>query len=169
SYGLAYGLSAFGLSKQLRISQGEAKKLMDDYFSRFGKVRSFLRDTVEKAKTDGYTETMFGRRRPFPDFASPNRVLRDNAERAALNSPLQGAAADIMKIAMTNVAADLRSQALTSRLLLQVHDELVLEVAPGEWAAVRDIVVHRMSGAAELTVPLTVQVGSGVNWDQAAH
>ncbi|WP_022880775.1 DNA polymerase I [Gryllotalpicola ginsengisoli] len=169
SYGLAYGLGPFGLAKQLRISQGEAKQLMAEYFERFGGVRDYLRDVVAKAKVDGYTETIFGRRRPFPDLNSLNRVLRDNAERAALNSPIQGSAADIMKIAMLNVARDMTDASLRSRMLLQVHDELIFEVAPGEWDALEQIVTHRMSTAAELRVPLTVQVGRGANWDQAAH
>jgi DNA polymerase-1 len=169
SYGLAYGLSAFGLSKQLRIEQSEARQLMTEYFARFGAVRDYLRDVVEKARVDGYTETIFGRRRPFPDLLSTNRVLRDNAERAALNAPIQGSAADIMKIAMIGIAADLRSRGLGSRMLLQVHDELIFEVSPGEWDALAEIVARRMSTATELRVPLTVQVGRGENWDAAAH
>jgi DNA polymerase-1 len=169
SYGLAYGLSAFGLAKQLRISQAEAKQLVADYFERFGRVREYLRDVVQQAKVDGYTETIFGRRRPFPDLNSPNRVLRDNAERAALNSPIQGSAADIMKIAMLGVASDLAAAGLESRMLLQVHDELILEVAPGERDELTEIVTRRMSGAADLSVPLVVQVGIGHDWDEAAH
>jgi len=169
SYGLAYGLSAFGLSKQLRIESKEAKQLMTDYFARFGAVRDYLRSVVEQAKADGYTETIFGRRRPFPDLASPNRVLRENAERQALNAPIQGSAADIMKIAMIGVADDMARDALRSRLLLQVHDELVFEVAPGEREALEAIVRKRMGAAAELAVPLDVQVGVGRNWDDAAH
>ena len=169
SYGLAYGLSAFGLSKQLRIESSEAKQLMTDYFARFGAVRDYLRSVVEQAREDGYTETIFGRRRPFPDLKSPNRVLRDNAERQALNAPIQGSAADIMKIAMIDVAADMQRDALRSRLLLQVHDELVFEVAPGEHQALEAIVRARMGSAAELAVPLEVQVGIGRDWDDAAH
>jgi len=169
SYGLAYGLSAFGLSKQLRIDSTEAKQLMTDYFARFGAVRDYLRSVVEQARADGYTETIFGRRRPFPDLASPNRVLRDNAERQALNAPIQGSAADIMKIAMNDVAADLQRDALRSRLLLQVHDELVFEIAPGEREALEGIVRACMGSAAELAVPLEVQVGIGRDWDDAAH
>ena len=169
SYGLAYGLSAFGLSKQLRIDSAEAKQLMSDYFSRFGAVRDYLRNVVEQAREDGYTETIFGRRRPFPDLKSPNRVLRDNAERAALNAPIQGSAADIMKFAMMRIEQDARAQGLESRMLMQVHDELVFEVRDGEWDALEAIVTERMSHAAELTVPLDVQVGRGTNWDEAAH
>ena len=169
SYGLAYGLSAFGLSKQLRIEVSEAKKLMTDYFERFGAVREYLRSVVEQARVDGYTTTIFGRRRPFGDLTSNNRVLRENAERQALNSPIQGSAADIMKIAMLGVATDLREKQLSSRLLLQVHDELILEVSPGELDVVTDVVRTRMGAAAELRVPLEVQVGTGRNWDDAAH
>ncbi len=169
SYGLVYGLSAFGLSKQLRIEQSEAKQLMIEYFARFGAVRDYLRASVMKAKEVGYTETIFGRRRPFPDLSSPNRVLRENAERAALNAPIQGSAADIMKIALLHIHEDLRSAGLASRALLQIHDELVVEVAPGEWDATERIVRTRMGDAADLTVPLDVQVGRGQDWNEAAH
>ena len=169
SYGLAYGLSAFGLSKQLRIETGEAKALMSDYFERFGAVRDYLRNVVEQARVDGYTTTIFGRRRPFADLTSTNRVLRDNAERQALNSPIQGSAADILKRAMLTIDADLREQQLGSRMLLQVHDELVFEVAEGELEMLSTIVRDRMGSAAELTVPLEVQVGTGRDWDAAAH
>jgi DNA polymerase-1 len=169
SYGLAYGLSAFGLSKQLRIDTAEARSLMTDYFARFGAVRDYLRNVVEQARVDGYTETIFGRRRPFGDLSSKNRVLRENAERAALNAPIQGSAADILKIAMIGIDGDIRREGLQSRLLLQVHDELVLEVARGELDAIRSIVTTRMTGAVELTVPLDVQIGLGENWDSAAH
>jgi DNA polymerase-1 len=169
SYGLVYGLSAFGLSKQLRIEQSEAKQLMVEYFARFGAVRDYLRASVMKAKEDGYTETIFGRRRPFPDLSSPNRVLRENAERAALNAPIQGSAADVMKIALFRIHADLRAADMRSRVLLQIHDELVVEVAPGEWDAAEQIVRSQMAGAAELTVPLDVQVGRGRDWNEAAH
>ncbi|OAH51531.1 DNA polymerase I [Microbacterium oleivorans] len=169
SYGLVYGLSAFGLSKQLRIEQSEAKQLMLEYFARFGAVRDYLRSSVEQARIDGYTETIFGRRRPFPDLTSPNRVLRENAERAALNAPIQGSAADIMKIALVEIHQDLLDQGLGSRVLLQIHDELVVEVATGEWDAVEQIVRTRMGDAADLSVPLEVQIGRGGDWDEAAH
>jgi DNA polymerase-1 len=169
SYGLAYGLSAFGLSKQLRIDTAEARELMADYFARFGAVRDYLRGVVEQARTDGYTTTIFGRRRPFSDLTSTNRVLRENAERQALNSPIQGSAADIIKRAMLGIDADIRTRSLGSRMLLQVHDELVLEVAPGELDELTEIVRSRMAGAASLSVPLDVQLGSGPNWDAAAH
>lgn len=169
SYGLAYGLSAFGLSKQLGISGAEAKQLMMDYFERFGGVRDYLRSVVEQAKRDTFTETIFGRRRPFPDLASPNRILRENAERAALNAPIQGSAADIIKIAMIGVERRMAEAELTSRMLLQIHDELMFEVSPGEWDALEAIVREEMAGAADLSVPLEVQVGRGANWNAAAH
>ena len=169
SYGLAYGLSAFGLSKQLRIETAEARQLMVEYFERFGAVRDYLRDVVAQARIDGYTETIFGRRRPFSDLNSSNRVLRDNAERAALNAPIQGSAADIMKRAMLGIAEDLQTRDLRSQMLLQVHDELVFEVADGELDALSAVVRDRMGGAADLSVPLDVQLGTGANWDAAAH
>ncbi|MCT2042006.1 DNA polymerase I [Pseudoclavibacter alba] len=169
SYGLAYGLSAFGLSKQLQIEVAEAKQLMNGYFARFGKVRDYLRNVVLKATEDGYTETIFGRRRPFPELSSRNRLVRENAQRAALNSPIQGSAADIIKIAMLGVDRRIREEGIASHLLLQVHDELVLEVAPGESEALEQIVREEMAGAADLSVPLDVSVGRGANWDEAGH
>jgi len=167
SYGLAYGLSAFGLSKQLRIEVSEAKELMTDYFARFGAVREYLQNVVEQARADGYTTTEFGRRRPFGDLSSSNRVLRENAARQALNSPIQGTAADILKLAMIGIDQDLGG--MKSRMLLQVHDELVFDVAPGELDDLTAIVRSRMAGAADLSVPLDVQIGTGPNWDAAAH
>ncbi|WP_200921762.1 DNA polymerase [Agromyces sp. Leaf222] len=169
SYGLAYGLSAFGLSKQLRIDRAEATQLMKEYFERFGAVRDYLRGVVEQARIDGYTETIFGRRRPFPDLTSPNRVHRENAERAALNSPIQGSAADIMKIAMTTVEAELAARGMSSRMLLTVHDELIFEVADGESETLETVVRDRMATAADLLVPLDVSVGRGRDWEHAAH
>ena len=169
SYGLAYGLSAFGLARQLRIPTAEAKALMSDYFARFGKVRDYLRQVVEEAKGRGYTETLRGRRRPFPDLASPNRIVREAAERQALNAPMQGTAADIIKRAMIAVDRRLTEEGLSSRMVLQVHDELVFEVAPGERERLAQVVVEEMSSAEELAVPLVVQVGHGANWNEAAH
>lgn len=169
SYGLAYGLSPFGLSQQLRITPGEAQGLMDDYFQRFGGIRDYLAGVVERARAAGYTETMFGRRRYLPDLQHDNRQRREMAERMALNAPIQGTAADIVKIAMLRVARSLTDGGLLSRLLLQVHDELVVEVAPGEAAAVEAILRRDMGAAADLLVPLEVTVGVGTNWDEAAH
>lgn len=169
SYGLAYGLSAFGLAQQLDISVESARALMDDYFDRFGGVRDYLRRTVDEARKTGYTETLMGRRRYLPDLRSDHRQRRDMAERMALNAPIQGSAADIVKIAMLRVHAMLRAQHLRSELLLQVHDELVLEVAPGERSEVESIVVGAMESAVSLSVPLEVSVGFGESWDAAAH
>ena len=169
SYGLAYGLSAYGLAQQLAISPSEAKELMSEYFRRFGNVRDYLRTVVTKASQDGFTETLFGRRRPFPDLASPNRIVREAAERQALNAPIQGTAADIIKIAMRDISVDIAGSGLQSRMILQVHDELVFEVFQGEREALESIVVARMGGAAKLLVPLDVQLGWGANWNEAAH
>ena len=169
SYGLAYGLSSYGLAAQLGIAVPEASALRDRYFERFGKVRDYLEGLVAQARADGYTQTMFGRRRYLPDLRSSNRQRREMAERAALNAPIQGSAADIVKIAMMNVA-DARSEVgLASRLLVQIHDELLLEVAPGEAAAVEAIVRDKMATPVELSVPLDVAVGIGASWQLAAH
>ena len=169
SYGLAYGLSAFGLSRQLVISTDEARTLMSDYFDRFGGVRDYLQGIVAEARRSGYTETILGRRRYLPDLTSDNRQRRDMAERMALNAPIQGSAADIIKVAMLRVDAALRDEGLGSRLLLQVHDELVLEVAPGELSRVEALVRHAMAHAAQLDVPLEVSVGVGSSWHEAGH
>ncbi len=169
SYGLVYGLSSFGLSKQLGIGVDEARELMNEYFERFGAVRDYLRDVVAQAKKDGYTSTIYGRRRYLPDLTSDNRQLRQMAERAALNAPIQGSAADIIKRAMIDVDAALTQAQLRSRVLLQVHDELVLEVAPGEREQVEQLLIEKMGSAAELSVPLDVHVGVGHSWHAAAH
>jgi DNA polymerase-1 len=169
NYGLAYGLSAYGLSQQLRISTEEARALMDNYFERFGGVRDYLTSIVDKARRDGYTETIFGRRRYLPDLTSDNRQRREMAERMALNAPIQGSAADIIKVAMLNVQRELKKTDLRSRMLLQVHDELVLEVVEDEHAPVEDLVRQGMGSAYELDVPLDVSVGFGRSWNDAAH
>jgi DNA polymerase-1 len=169
SYGLAYGLSAFGLAAQLRITRDEAKEQMDAYFERFGGVRDYLRDVVAQASRDGYTSTILDRRRYLPDLTSDNRQRREMAERMALNAPIQGSAADIIKVAMLNVSRALQDEGLRSRLLLQVHDELVLEVAPGEREQLEALVRREMGGAYPLSVPLDVSVGVGRTWDDAGH
>lgn len=169
NYGLAYGLSAYGLSQQLQISTGEAQGLMDDYFETFGGVRDYLHGVVEEARQTGFTATILGRRRYLPDLVSDNRQRREMAERMALNAPIQGSAADIIKVAMLGVDAALREQGLRSRLLLQVHDELVLEVAPGERETLEAVVREQMAAAADLSVPLDVSVGTGRTWHEAAH
>lgn len=169
TFGLAYGLSEFGLAQQLGLKRSEASELITDYFSRFGKVRDYLHAVVVDATKTGYTETMFGRRRYLPDLGSTNRQLRENAERAALNSPIQGSAADIIKIAMIDLANQLRLRQLSSRICLQIHDELVLEVAPGELAEVTAVVKQTMAQAATLAVPLDVSIGVGTSWLAAGH
>ncbi|ULE35892.1 DNA polymerase I [Mycobacterium sp. IDR2000157661] len=169
SYGLAYGLSAYGLAAQLKISTEEAKVQMEQYFARFGGIRDYLRDVVDQARKDGYTSTVFGRRRYLPELDSSNRNVREAAERAALNAPIQGSAADIIKVAMINVDAALKESKLQSRMLLQVHDELLFEVADGEHDALEKLVRDKMGGAYPLDVPLEVSVGYGRSWDAAAH
>ncbi len=169
SYGLAYGLSPFGLAQQLAITPAEASTLMDEYFLRFGGVRDYLREVVDRARGTGYTETMLGRRRYLPDLTSDLRQRREMAERMALNAPIQGSAADIVKVAMLRVDDALHAAGLASRMLLQVHDELVLEVAPGELEQVEQVVREGMGGAVPLTVPLDVSVGVGRTWEDAGH
>jgi DNA polymerase I len=169
NYGLAYGLSAYGLSQQLRISPEEARGYMEEYFEQFGGVRDYLRDVVARARMDGYTQTMLGRRRYLPDLTSDNRQRREMAERMALNAPIQGSAADIIKVAMLTAHLELKGAGLRSRMLLQVHDELLFEVAPGELDAVRELVTVAMGSAADLSVPLEVSMGWGRSWADAAH
>jgi DNA polymerase-1 len=169
SYGLAYGLSAYGLAAQLKISTEEAKIQMDQYFARFGGVRDYLLAVVEQARKDGYTSTVLGRRRYLPELDSTNRQVREAAERAALNAPIQGSAADIIKVAMIEVDTALTAAGLTSRMLLQVHDELLFEVADGEREQLEALVRDKMGGAYPLDVPLEVSVGYGPSWDTAAH
>jgi DNA polymerase I len=169
NYGLAYGLSAFGLSNQLRTTPDEARGLMDDYFKEFGGVRDYLQEVVARARMDGYTATMMGRRRYLPDLTSDNRQRREMAERMALNAPIQGSAADVIKVAMLAVDSALAAAGLRSRMLLQVHDELIVEVGPGELEAARELVCTAMAGAASLRVPLDVSVGTGRSWAEAAH
>jgi DNA polymerase-1 len=169
SYGLAYGLSAFGLSQQLNIEAAEARGLMETYFERFGGVRDYLHRVVEEARITGYTETLLGRRRYLPDLNSDNRQRREMAERMALNAPIQGSAADIVKIAMLKVDQALTDEKLESRILLQVHDEIVLEIAPGEREKVETLVRREMAGAYPLRAALDVSVGDGKDWESAAH
>jgi len=169
NYGLAYGLSAYGLSQQLRIDTGEAKRLMDEYFETFGGVRDYLAGVVDEARKSGFTETIFGRRRYLPDLTSDNRQRREMAERMALNAPIQGSAADLVKVAMLNVRRALETEGLQSRMLLQVHDELVFEVAKGESERLEALARREMGAAADLAVPLDVSVGLGRSWFDAAH
>ncbi|WP_369131026.1 DNA polymerase I [Modestobacter roseus] len=169
SYGLAYGLSAYGLSQQLRITPEEARAQMHAYFERFGGIRDYLDGVVDDARQTGYTETTLGRRRYLPDLTSDNRQRREMAERMALNAPIQGSAADVIKVAMLGVERAIEAEGLRSRMLLQVHDELVLEVAPGEREQLEALVRREMAGAAQLSVALEVSVGVGASWDTAAH
>jgi DNA polymerase-1 len=169
NYGLAYGLSAYGLSQQLRITPDEARALMDEYFQQFGGIRDYLYAVVDEARKDGYTQTVLGRRRYLPDLTSDNRQRREMAERMALNAPIQGSAADIIKVAMLRVDEALRGEGLRSQMLLQVHDELVFEVAPGELDTLRELVPRIMCGAFDLRVPLEVSLGTGRTWAEAGH
>ena len=169
SYGLAYGLSSYGLSQQLGLSATEASELIDKYYSRFGGIREYLQSVVVKARETGYTETILGRRRYLPDLRSDNRPRREIAERMALNAPIQGSAADIIKVAMLHLSQGLSEKKLHSRLLLQVHDELILEVAPGEEEVLSTLVRETMEGAFTLKLPLEVNIGIGKSWDAAAH
>jgi DNA polymerase-1 len=169
SYGLVYGLSEYGLARQLRISKAEAKQLMSDYFERFGGVKRYLDTVVQRAKSLGHTTTVYGRRRPFPDLQSKVFQVRENARRAALNAPIQGTAADIMKLAMIEVERGMLEEGLKSQLLLQVHDELVIAVAPGELEGVKKVALEKMTEVAKLSVPLDVHIGIGENWELAGH
>ena len=169
SYGLAYGLSSFGLAQQLDIDPNAASQLMSKYFERFGGIREYLKTVVIASREKGYTETVLGRRRYLPDLNHENRQRREIAERAALNAPIQGSAADIIKIAMLNVSKEINENQLKSRLLLQVHDELILEVAQGEKDKLEEIVKTQMANAYQLRVPLDVNIGFGLSWDLAAH
>ncbi len=169
NYGLAYGLSAYGLSQQLRVTPDEARAFMDGYFEQFGGIRDYLHEVVAQARTDGYTQTILGRRRYLPDLTSDNRQRREMAERMALNAPIQGSAADIIKVAMLAVHREIGAHGLRSRMLLQVHDELLFEVAPGELDRLGQLVRSAMCGAFELTIPLEVSVGTGRSWAEAAH
>jgi DNA polymerase-1 len=169
SYGLAYGLSAYGLAVQLDLSASAAQELMNKYFIRFGGIRDYLSDVVDQARKVGYTQTVMGRRRYLPDLSSDNRPRREVAERMALNAPIQGSAADIIKKAMLNVASLMSEKKLKSQLLLQVHDELIFEVAPGEQEELTQLVRKGMGSAFELRAPLDVSIGVGSSWNEAAH
>lgn len=169
SYGLAYGLGLYGLANRLQISSASAKELMDRYFSIFGSVKEYLDLQIEEASKNGYSETIFGRRRYFPNLRSSFPKSRKAAERSARNAPIQGSAADIMKLAMIKSANSLDEMGLKSRIVLQIHDELLVEVAPGEREEAQKAVKEAMEGACELKVPLTVSIGYGKNWQEAAH
>jgi DNA polymerase-1 len=167
NFGIMYGSSAFGLANTLEISQTEAKEIIDRYFDRFPKVKQYIHDTIATAATVGYVETLLGRRRYLPDLRSQNRAVRQNAERQAINMPIQGTSADMIKIAMVRIHRALRDHGLESAMLLQVHDELLLELKKKEEAAVRTIVEREMVGALPLSVPIRVEMGTGRNWLEA--
>jgi DNA polymerase-1 len=169
NYGLAYGLSVYGLSQQLHVTPDEARAYMDEYFEQFGGVRDYLREVVNRARTNGYTQTIMGRRRYLPDLTSDNRQRREMAERMALNAPIQGSAADIIKVAMLATRREIATAGLRSRMLLQVHDELLFEVAAGELGQLREIAATAMGNAFGLSIPLEVSMGTGRSWAEAAH
>ena len=167
NFGLIYGMSAFGLAKQLGIGRGDAQKYVDLYFERYPGVKRYMDETRQRARDQGYVETVFGRRLHLPDIQSRNSALRQYAERSAINAPMQGTAADIIKLAMIDIASWLGKESVGAKLIMQVHDELILEVVTDRVDAVVEQVRERMSGAARLLVPLKVDVGVGKNWDEA--
>jgi DNA polymerase-1 len=162
-----YGIGPFGLANRLEISQSEAREIIARYFDRFPKVKQYISDTIETARRTGYVSTLLGRRRYLPDIASHNQAVRANAERQAINMPIQGTAADMIKLAMINIDRELSRKGLSSRMLLQVHDELVFEVPERERTVVETLVVERMRKAMGLSVPVKVEVGSGKDWLEA--
>jgi DNA polymerase-1 len=167
NFGIIYGISAFGLAQRLHISRGEAKKLIDDYFTKYPKVQAFINNTIEFARRNGYVETLYGRKRFIPDINSKNPVVRGLAERNAVNAPIQGSAADIIKIAMIRVDKRIIMEGIQSRMILQVHDELVFDVVPSEKMLLMDLVKKEMESVASLSVPLTVDCKTGKNWLEA--
>lgn len=167
NFGIIYGISSFGLSERLTIGRKEAKDLIDGYFSSYPGVKKYMDESIAKAREQGYVTTMFGRRRYLRDIHSRNQVVRGNAERNAINAPIQGTAADIIKIAMVRIFDRLNTERLASKMILQVHDELIFEVVPGELETLKDIVIHEMTNAAKLDVPLKVDWGTGKNWLEA--
>jgi DNA polymerase-1 len=167
NFGIMYGIGAFGLSNRLEITQAEAKEIIARYFERFPKVKQYINDTIAKAKIDGYVSTLMGRRRYLPDLKSANQNLRSNAERQAINMPIQGTAADMIKLAMVNIDKALRKKGLESRMILQVHDELVFDIRKAEEQAMRTLVGKEMRDAMKLSVPVEVEIGVGKNWLEA--
>ena len=167
NFGIIYGISSFGLSERLSIGRKEAKELIDGYFNAYPGVKTYMDESISKARTTGYVTTMFGRKRYLPDIQSRNQAIRGNAERNAINAPIQGAAADLIKIAMIKIHKRLKEEKYLSKMILQVHDELIFEVEPNEYESVKNIVTHEMSNAAQLSVPLVVDCGSGSNWLEA--
>jgi DNA polymerase-1 len=167
NFGIIYGISSFGLAERLTISRKEAKELIDGYFSVYPEVKTYMDECIRKARAVGYVTTMFGRKRYLPDIQSRNQVMRGNAERNAINAPIQGGAADLIKIAMIKIHKRLKEENYRSKMILQVHDELIFEVEPAELDALKNMVIYEMSNAAKLSVPLVVDCGSGTNWLEA--
>jgi DNA polymerase-1 len=167
NFGIIYGISAFGLSQRMHISRTEARQLIDGYFASYPGVRAYMDECIRKARDLGYVETMYGRRRYLPDILSRNSVVRGNAERNAINSPIQGSAADVIKIAMVRIHEAIMQKGLQTAMILQVHDELNFDVFPGEEVMVRKIVKEMMESAVKLKVPLTIDMGEGANWLEA--
>jgi DNA polymerase-1 len=167
NFGIIYGISSFGLSERLTIGRKEAKELIDGYFNSYPGVKVYMDESIRKARDIGYVTTMFGRKRYTRDIHSRNQVVRGNAERNAINAPIQGTAADIIKIAMIRIHCRLKKEALKAKMILQVHDELIFEVLPEELERVKEIVIAEMAGAADLDVPLKVDWGTGKNWLEA--
>jgi DNA polymerase-1 len=164
NFGIIYGISSFGLSERLAISRKEAKELIDGYFSIYPGVKVYMDECIKKARDAGYVTTMFGRKRYLPDIQSRNQVIRGNAERNAINAPIQGSAADLIKIAMIKIHKRLKTENYRSKMILQVHDELIFEVEPAELESLKDMVIYEMSNAAQLSVPPEADWGSGTNW-----
>lgn len=167
NFGIIYGISAFGLSQRMRISRSDAKALIDGYFMTYPDVKKYMDESIKQARERGYVETMFGRKRYLPDIISRNSVVRGNAERNAINAPIQGSAADIIKIAMVQIFREIKSRGLKSKMILQVHDELNFDVLPDETNTMKDIITQQMENAVQLRVPLTIDIGEGKNWLEA--
>jgi DNA polymerase-1 len=167
NFGIIYGISSFGLAQNLNISRGEAKNIIDNYFESYPKVKTFMDESINRVREQGYAETMFGRRRYLNDINSSNAIVRGAAERNAINAPIQGTAADIIKIAMINIQKRFEDENIKSKMILQVHDELVFDVVKNELEAVKEVVIYEMEHAAQLSVPLTVDSGMGKNWLEA--
>ena len=167
NFGIMYGISAFGLSQRLKISRAEAKKIIEDYFEKFPAISSFIEDTLTAARENGYVETLFGRRRYLPDINSKNGTVRSLAERTAVNAPIQGTSADIIKLAMINVDRRLKAEGLKSRMVLQIHDELMFDALPEEVEVLQTIVKEEMENVIRLSIPLTVECNYGNNWLEA--
>ena len=167
NFGIMYGISSFGLAQRLRIGRKESKKLIDDYFESFPAINSFIKDTIESAKENGYVETIFGRRRYLPDINAHNATVRSLSERNAVNAPIQGTAADVIKLAMINVDRAMKEAGVKSLMVLQIHDELLFDVVSGEEEIMKEIVVREMENVVKLSVPLTVECNIGKNWLEA--